>query len=114
MKKAFALALAVLMVCTMAFAVSTGNQTGYPGGTSAADNTYMQSIVPGQSIVFTQEELGLPDQNWGKTNGSFDPKKNTVTLTVPVGSDLIASQGWVRTDETTYKYVVRGQGQTRP
>ena len=54
MKKAFALALAVLMVCTMAFAVSTGNQTGYPGGTSAADNTYMQSIVPGQSIVFTQ------------------------------------------------------------
>ena len=32
--------------------------------------------------------------------------KNTVTLTVPVGSDLIASQGWVRTDETTYKYVV--------
>ena len=106
MKKAFALALAVLMVCTMAFAVSTGNQTGYPGGTSAADNTYMQSIVPGQSIVFTQEELGLTDQNWGKTNGSFDPKKNTVTLTVPVGSDLIASQGWVRTDETTYKYVV--------
>ena len=106
MKKAFALALAVLMVCTMAFAVSTGNQTGYPGGTSAADNTYMQSIVPGQSIVFTQEELGLTDQNWGKTNGSFDPKTNTVTLTVPVGSDLIASQGWVRTDETTYKYVV--------
>ena len=106
MKKAFALALAVLMVCTMAFAVSTGNQTGYPGGTSAADNTYMQSIVPGQSIVFTQEELGLTDQNWGKTNGSFDPKKNTVALTVPVGSDLIASQGWVRTDETTYKYVV--------
>ena len=88
MKKAFALALAVLMVCTMAFAVSTGNQTGYPGGTSAADNTYMQSIVPGQSIVFTQEELGLTDQNWGKTNGSFDPKKNTVALTVPVGSDL--------------------------
>ena len=43
MKKAFALALAVLMVCTMAFAVSTGNQTGYPGGTSAADNTYMHS-----------------------------------------------------------------------
>ena len=63
MKKAFALALAVLMVCTMAFAVSTGSQTGYPGGTSAADNTYMQSIVPGQSIVFTQEELGLTDQN---------------------------------------------------
>lgn len=106
MKKAFALALAVLMVCTMAFAVSTGNQTGYPGGTSAADNTYMQSIVPGQSIVFTQEELGLTDQNWGKTNGSFDPKKNTVTLTIPTGSDLIVSQGWVQTDENTYKYVV--------
>ena len=83
MKKAFALALAVLMVCTMAFAVSTGNQTGYPGGTSAADNTYMQSIVPGQSIVFTQEELGLTDQNWGKTNGNFDPKKNFVSLTSP-------------------------------
>lgn len=106
MKKAFALALAVLMVCTMAFAVSTGNQTGYPGGTSAADNTYMQSIIPGQSIVFTQEELGLTDQNWGKTNGNFDPKKNTVTLTVPTGSDLIVSQGWVQTDENTYKYVV--------
>ena len=78
MKKAFALALAVLMVCTMAFAVSTGDQGGYTGGTSAADNTYMQSIVPGQSIIFTQEELGLTDQNWGKTNGNFDPKKNTV------------------------------------
>lgn len=106
MKKAFALALAVLMVCTMAFAVSTGDQGGYTGGTSAADNTYMQSIVPGQSIIFTQEELGLTDQNWGKTNGNFDPKKNTVTLTIPVGSELIASQGWVQTDATTYKYVV--------
>lgn len=106
MKKAFALALAVLMVCTVAFAVSTGNQAGYPGGTSAADNTYMQSVVPGQSIVFTQEELGLTAQNWGKTNGNFDPKKNFVSLTIPTGSDLIVSQGWVQTDETTYKYVV--------
>ena len=75
MKKAFALALAVLMVCTMAFAVSTGNQTGYPGGTSAADNTYMQSIVPGQSIVFTQEELGLTDQNWARPTAALTPRK---------------------------------------
>lgn len=105
MKKVLALALAAIMVCTMAFAVSTGTENDYTD-TTAADNTYMQSIVPGQSIVFTQEELNLTDANWGKTDGNFDPAKNTVKITVAVGSDLIASQGWVKTDATTYKYVV--------
>lgn len=106
MKKVLSLALAAVMVCTMAFAVSTGTENDYTGATGPAKDIYMQAIVPGQSIVFSQEELGLTAENWGKTNGEFDPKKNNVELTITTGSELIASKGWVQTDADTYKYVV--------
>ncbi len=105
MKKVLAFAMAAVMLCSVAFGLSIGNENDFDG-TTAAENIYMHSVTPGQSIVFTQEELGLNDSNWGKTDGNFDPAKNKVTITFAVGNELITSQGWIKTDATTYKYVV--------
>ena len=99
MKKVLALVLAVVMVCTMAFAVSVGTATGYvPSTTPASNAVRMNAIYPGMSLVFTSTELNAA----GITKAS-DYK---VEVTFAKGAELIASQGWVETSKGVFVYAI--------
>ena len=99
MKKVLALVLAVIMVCTMAMAVSVGTATGYVPSTTPASNAFrMNAIYPGMSLVFTSTELNAA----GITKAS-DYK---VEVTFAKGAELIASQGWVETSKGVFVYAI--------
>ena len=127
MKKVLALVLAVIMVCTMAMAVTTSG-TIYSSTTPSSEAGYeleanAEVLVPGASIFFTVEELftnGYYTQTVKYNNNEYQkfvPENNKVTVTFSRGGDLVASQGWVRIENdqhhegaplTTddYRYVV--------
>ena len=110
MKKVLALVLAVIMVCTMAMAVGVTGVTTAPDTTLTAENPAYRVIVPGEAIVFTRGELKLDNANavLNKDN-TFAPEKNKVEITFDKGSDLVASQGWVKVKDNSgvdYKYVI--------
>jgi len=99
MKKVLALVLAVIMVCTMAMAVSVGTATGYVPSTTPASNAIRMSYVyPGYSLVFSSTELNAA----GITKAS-DYK---VEVTFAKGAELIASQGWVETSKGVFVYAI--------
>ena len=107
MKKVLALVLAVIMVCTMAMAVTIGGTvvvspettpTGYEGMT-------LKTVAPGSSILFTVGDLF--GSNYAKNSkNEFVPASNKVTVTYSKGAELVASQGWVKTDAGTDLYVI--------
>ena len=107
MKKVLALVLAVIMVCTMAMAVTVGGTT-IATPDDANINASYRSITPGQSIIFDREDLGLNTTFAANKDGTFAPEKNKVEVTFAKGADLIASQGWVKTTDATdpYRYVI--------
>ena len=107
MKKVLALVLAVIMVCTMAFAVTVGGTT-IATPDDANINASYRPITPGQSIIFDREDLGLNTTFAANKDGTFAPEKNKVEVTFAKGADLIASQGWVKTTDATdpYRYVI--------
>ncbi len=107
MKKVLALVLAVIMVCTMAMAVTVGGTT-IATPDDATINASYRSITPGQSIIFDREDLGLNTTFAANKDGTFAPEKNKVEVTFAKGADLIASQGWVKTTDATdpYRYVI--------
>ena len=106
MKKVLALVLAVIMVSTMAMAIEVG---GKPSTTpEAGDNFYL--VNPGTAIAITQTDL----DDWGITYLTNDhdelvPEiknekgkviyKSTVSVSFGTGSALVASQGWVETED---------------
>ena len=115
MKKVLALVLAVIMVCTMAFAVTvlpgttTGKLptiTGSPaiGGTTTSE-TPVYKIVPGEVLYFTLDQLmdlsnqAIPafDKDTDNDgNKDLDLSKVKVTVTYGKGAEFVASQGWVQ------------------
>ena len=105
MKKVLALVLAVIMVCTMAMALTVGNTTTEQ--TSAVTSKGYVRVYPGQAIILTRAELGF-DTNYyynpTDATKAFVPEKNYVTVTFEKGADLVASKGWVK-DATTNEYV---------
>ena len=107
MKKVLALVLAVIMVCTMAMAVTVGGTT-IATPDDANINASYRSITPGQSIIFDREDLGLNTTFAANKDGTFASEKNKVEVTFAKGADLIASQGWVKTTDATdpYRYVI--------
>jgi len=107
MKKVLALVLAVIMVCTMAMAVTVGGTT-IATPDDANINASYRSITPGQSIIFDREDLGLNTTFAANKDGTFAPEKNKVEVTFAKGADLIAFQGWVKTTDATdpYRYVI--------
>ncbi len=107
MKKVLALVLAVIMVCTMAMAVTVGGTT-IATPDDANINASYRPITPGQSIIFDREDLGLNATFAANKDGTFAPEKNKVEVTFAKGADLIASQGWVKTTDATdpYRYVI--------
>ena len=112
MKKVLALVLAVIMVCTMAMALSVG---GKPV-TSPDETETGMAVNPGTAIAITQADL----QAWGisyltDTNGNLVPqikddgkviKKSTVNVSFGTGSALVASQGWVEVAEDVWEYQI--------
>ena len=107
MKKVLALVLAVIMVCTMAMAVTVGGTT-IATPDDANINASYRPITPGKSIIFDREDLGLNTTFAANKDGTFAPEKNKVEVTFAKGADLIASQGWVKTTDATdpYRYVI--------
>ena len=95
MKKVLALVLAVIMVCTMAMAVTI--DVVVPGAgtaTTSPDGSYAQ-IKPGAKLHFELATLAGDDFYTDKT-GEFIPANNAVTVTYGKGAELVASAGWVR------------------
>ena len=105
MKKVLALVLAVIMVCTMAFAVTVDTTTTAPADDSKVNTNY-RPITPGKSIIFSLDDLGLATGYAANKDGTFAPEKNKVEVTFAKGADLVASQGWVKTIEGDYKYII--------
>ena len=107
MKKVLALVLAVIMVCTMAMAVTVGG-TNIATPDDANINASYRPITPGKSIIFDRADLGLDTTFAANKDGTFAPEKNKVEVTFAKGADLIASQGWVKTTDATdpYRYVI--------
>ena len=104
MKKVLALVLAVIMVCTMAFAVKVDTANPYETTDPNANATRMNAITPGTSLVFSSTEL--------KADGIEKASDYTVKITFAKGADLVASQGWVENPKGTFKYAVTTKAST--
>ena len=96
MKKVLALVLAVIMVCTMAMAVTVKDG----GGSAVSESSTYTNILPGSTIYFTLDELldgdDVPVLTDEKTI-AIDSVK--VTVTYGKGAELVASQGWVKVND---------------
>ena len=110
MKKVLALVLAVIMVCTMAMAVTVDSIITTGGGTPATTPTESYDIVaPGTTYLVDFDGAKF----YQDKDGKFVPANNKVTVTVTAGSDLIASQGWVKVlDGGDQKTRLMGTGDT--
>ena len=119
MKKVLALVLAVIMVCTMAMAITiTGNTPADAGTTDFVDNAKYDNITPGAQIEFDVADLYYTaDENNPyyfpayEVDGKFIPAKNTVKVNFVSGKELVASEGWVKTGAGNgtgdYKYIIK-------
>ena len=112
MKKVLALVLAVIMVSTMAMAVTiTGNSTAFSGSSDFADQVKYPNITPGAQIEFAVTELFPAGFDAVAPNGKFDPNKNSVAVNYVSGKGLIASEGWVKTGAgesvNDYTYIIK-------
>ena len=99
MKKVLALVLAVVMVCTMAFAANVVNAgTIVIGGGNASTTpgeTYAQ-LVPGSTLTVKFNDGTKFYTEGTGANEKLVPAKNTVTVTFSKGAEWVASQGWVQ------------------
>ena len=97
MKKVLALVLAVIMVCTMAMAVTIGG-IGYDVKDGAVtSNTYL--VVPGGTKFFvnmSKAEDTVKNHIYFDKDGKFVPSKNEVSISYAAGSELVAFSGWVK------------------
>ena len=110
MKKVLALVLAVIMVCTMAMAVTIdfGGDTAVPG----AGATKYPIAVPGSTLYF--ELADLLDDAYGayyNADNEFVPANNKVTVTYGKGAELVKSAGWVqvgedKTEDDSWEYQI--------
>ena len=100
MKKVLALVLAVIMVCTMAFAVTiTGNKTIVAGSSSDEfAGVTVTALTPGDSIIFSVADLFgtnyyTVDSNTVDGGKKFVPANNKVNVNFYAGKSLI-TEGW--------------------
>ena len=109
MKKVLALVLAVIMVCTMAMAVTLTTSVVPGGGTGAVAPTATYTrLTPGTKlIVHFENTVKFYNEGAGAT-AKFVPEKNTVSVTFSKGAEWVASQGWVQVDPDTANSVSFG------
>ncbi len=110
MKKVLALVLAVIMVCTMAMALTVGGDAYTP----TEDPDKLVNINPGTIIAIEKSDL----EKWGLElfKDTFEPEvknddgkvigKNTLKVSFGKGTDLVASQGWVEVEKGVYQYQI--------
>lgn len=91
MKKVLAIVLAVVMVCTMAFAATVVITPGTPVTPSTPTGANYDLMNPGTTIAL---DLGAV-QCYIK-DGKFVPANNVVTVSFAKGAELVKSQGWVK------------------
>jgi len=104
MKKVLALVLAVIMVCTMAFAIGVGGT-----GTTTAPTNFegkFVSVAPGQSIYFTTTELSSATGLTVSVANAADAAKYKVAVKMASGADKIASQGWAKDENGAWVYAL--------
>ena len=97
MKKVLALVLAVIMVCTMAFAVTLGtgiNTSGAQGTTTPADTYPIKAGGTNFYVVLKD------NTNIYFNDGKFVPAKNDMQVSITAGSELVAFKGWVKIAKT--------------
>ena len=110
MKKVLAIVLAVVMVCTMAMAVTIKPGDAALPGTTTEDKVPVQStaIEPGSTVAL---ELDADKVVYYTKDGKFVPANNVVTVTFAKGAELVASQGWVKTGPgdgaNAYQYQIK-------
>ena len=103
MKKVLALVLAVIMVCTMAFAVTVDSIITPGSGTPVTTpSTGYDIVAPGATYVVN---FGTASNLFTKyyvdpTTNKFVPDNNAVTVSYAAGADLVASAGWVHVTES--------------
>ena len=106
MKKVLALVLAVIMVCTMAFAANVVNAgTIVIGGGNASTTpgeTYAQ-LVPGSTLTVKFNDGTKFYTEGTGANEKLVPAKNTVTVTFSKGAEWVASHGWVQVKNANTK-----------
>ena len=107
MKKVLALVLAVIMVCTMAFAVTVEGVN--PDSSSTSNYAYSATLNPGKAILFTPNDLVTGTD---VTLSSDDIKDGKIKVAVAFerGADLIASQGWVKMSDQYYYALTAKEG----
>ena len=116
MKKVLALVLAVIMVCTMAFAANVVNAgTIVIGGGNASTTpgeTYAQ-LVPGSTLTVKFNDGTKFYTEGTGANEKLVPAKNTVTVTFSKGAEWVASRGWVQVKNanTNGSTVIVGTGE---
>ena len=106
MKKVLALVLAVIMVCTMAFAISVGG-TGTTTAPTNLEGKFV-SVAPGQSIYFTVKELDSSSSTGLTVSvaNAADAAKYKVSVKLASGADKIASQGWAKDSSGAWVYAL--------
>ena len=111
MKKVLALVLAVIMVCTMAFAVGIGT-TGSP---AATPSSVPYAIVPGGTNYFVILSVGTDASGnaiganvYYDKDGKFVPEKNLIKVDYAAGADLVASAGWVKVTDSNAATATNG------
>lgn len=91
MKKVLALVLAVIMVCTMAFAATVVITPGTAVTDPDAPAATYTALKPGITIALDLGTVGVYVKD-----GKFVPANNVVTVTFAKGAELVKSQGWVK------------------
>ena len=104
MKKVLALVLAVIMVCTMAMAITVGGTT--TDSSTANFVGKFKAVVPGQAIYFDQTELSVANGLAVSVSNATEAANYKVTVTLASGADKIASQGWAKTENGAWVYAL--------
>ena len=110
MKKVLALVLAVIMVSTMAMALTVGGDAYTP----TEDPDKLVNINPGTIIAIEKSDLEkwdleLFEDTFAPEVKNDDGKvigKNTLKVSFGKGTDLVASQGWVEVEKGVYQYQI--------
>ena len=110
MKKVLALVLAVMMLCTMAFAADVIIDPSKPATPSDPETKTYDNLEPGQTIAINtamKDKDGNDLVSWYlDKDGKFVPAKNVVTVTFAKGAELVKSQGWVKLEDGNYQYQI--------
>ena len=97
MKKVLALVLAVIMVCTMAFAVAIKPGDPAQPGSTTGKVAVIENIKPGETVMVELKNAEDTEVDYYVKDGKFVPANNVVNVTFAKGAEYVQSQGWVKT-----------------